>query len=55
MGCTKTYHADKSYDGILQAVMALTVNKILKTRILSKKFLQIKMKAFSSFLPNALI
>ena len=40
MGCTENYAADKSYDDMFQAIRALTVQKILNIRILSKKFLQ---------------
>ena len=40
MGCTEKYAAEKSYDGMSQTIRALTVQKLLKTRILSQKFLQ---------------
>ena len=53
MGCTEIYAADKSYDDMFQAIRAVTVQKILKKRILSKN--SCKMKALSHFLSNALI
>ena len=40
MGRTEKYVVDKSYDGMFQAIRALTVQKILKIRILSQKFVQ---------------
>ena len=42
-----------SYDDMFQAIKALTVQKILKVRILIQN--SFKMKAFSRFLSNALI
>ena len=43
----------KSYDDMFQAIRALTVQEILKIRILSQN--SCKMKSFSRFLLNALI
>ena len=43
----------KSYDDMFQAMRALTIQKILKIRISSQKFLQ--NESFSCFLSNALI
>ena len=43
----------ESYDGMFQAIRALTIHKILKTRILSKRFLQ--NESLSPLLSNALI
>ena len=40
MECTEKYTADKSYDGMFQAIRALTIQKILKIRILCHKFFQ---------------
>ena len=47
MGCTEKYGADKSYHDMFQAIRALTVQKILKIRILSQKFF--KNESFFSF------
>ena len=43
----------KCYDDMFRAIRALTVQKILKIRILSQKFLQ--SESFFRFLSNALI
>ena len=43
----------KSYDDMFHVIRALTVEKILKIRILSEKVLQ--NESFSRFLSNALI
>ena len=53
MGCTEKMQQMKSYDDMFQAIRALTVQKILKIRILSQTFLQ--NERFSRFLPNALM
>ena len=43
----------RSYDDMFQAIRALTVQKILKIRVLRQKFLQ--NESFFSFLSHALI
>ena len=46
-------HQIKSYDGMFQAIRVLSIQEILKIRILTQN--SCKMKAFSRFLSNALI
>ena len=53
MECIEKYAADKSSDDVLQFIRALTVQKILKIRILRQN--SCKMKAFSRFLSDAYI
>ena len=48
MGCTEKYAADKSYDDLFQAIRALTVQKILKSKNLKSEIFP-KWKLFLVF------